>query len=263
LTSFLKILEGPANHWSERYRLRRGDGSYAYVMERAYLVRDAHGQPVRMVGAITDVTDQRNAEEGLKVAVQRLGRVLQGTVEAMASAVELRDAYTAGHMSRVARLATAIAHELHLSADQLRAIQLAAALHDLGKVAVPAEILGRPRALSPIEMKIVRAHPDAGSDILKQIEFPWPVAEIVRQHHERLDGSGYPLGLKGEQLMLESRVLAVADVVEAMCSHRPHRPALGMDAALREIEGGAGRLYDPTVVAACVKLMRDKGFSLE
>jgi putative nucleotidyltransferase with HDIG domain len=177
----------------------------------------------------------------------------------MAQTVEIRDRHTAGHQRRVTELAHAIAKELGLSKERSRAVRIAGLLHDLGKITIPTEILSKPGRLTDMEFAIIRTHPKAGYDILKSIEFPWPVADIVVQHHERMDGSGYPSGLKGEQSALESRILAVADVVEAMASHRPYRPALGIDRALKEIIGNKGLLYDANVVDACLAVF-SRGF---
>lgn len=183
-------------------------------------------------------------------------------VDLLSSATELRDPYTAGHQRRVADLACAIAQELGFSEDRVQGLRVAALVHDFGKsLAVPGEILSKPGRLTKEEMNLIRAHPEVGYEILRKIEFPWPVAETVRQHHERLDGSGYPQGLRGEGILLEARILAVADVVEAMASHRPYREALGLEKALAEIETGKGRLYDPRVVDGCLRLFRDRGFS--
>ena len=175
----------------------------------------------------------------------------------------MRDPYTAGHQRRVAELAVAIAGDLGLPKEQIHGIHLAAGIHDLGKIRVPAEILSKPGKLTDIEYHLIKAHAQAGYDIVKDIEFPWPIAAMVWQHHERLDGSGYPQGLKGDQILLGSRIMAVADVLEAMASHRPYRAALGPDVALKEIERGRGAAYDPTVVDACVKLFREGRFAFQ
>ncbi len=187
-------------------------------------------------------------------------KAMEDSVQAIAATVEMRDPYTAGHQNRVAALAVAIAKELALSEDTIRGLHLAAVVHDLGKVQVPAELLSKPGKLSKIEFELIKCHAQVGYEILKGIDFPWPIATIVQQHHERQDGSGYPQGLKGEQILLESRILVVADVVEAMASHRPYRASMGIDAALKEIEGGRGTLYDIRVVDACLKLFRDQQF---
>jgi putative nucleotidyltransferase with HDIG domain/PAS domain S-box-containing protein len=175
---------------------------------------------------------------------------------------ELRDPYTAGHERRVGEIARAIANELGLDENRAKGVEVAGYLHDLGKMTIPAEILTRPGKLSAVELMLIRGHAQASYNVLQHAEFPWPVADIALQHHERLDGSGYPQGLKGEEILLEARILAVADVVEAMASHRPYRPPLGIDQALAEIERGCGTLYDPAVVEVCLRLFREKGFKL-
>jgi PAS domain S-box-containing protein len=198
-----------------------------------------------------------------ETAVRRFYDSLEDTVGAIASTIEMRDPYTAGHQRRVAKLAARIAEEMGLPEDRIRGIQLAALIHDVGKINVPAEILSKPGALTPLELQFVRTHPQAGYDIIKGVEFPWPIAETVLQHHERLDGSGYPKGLAAEAVIAEARILAVADVTEAIMAHRPYRAALGLDAALSAIETGKGTLFDPAAVDACVALFRTKGFSFD
>lgn len=181
----------------------------------------------------------------------------------MTLAVEKHDPYTAGHQKRVAALTSAIAAEMGLSEEQIKVVAWAAALHDLGKIHVPSEILNKLGRLSAAEFDLIKGHSDAGYGILKRIEFPWPIAQIVRQHHERVDGSGYPLGLTGDQILPEARILGVADVVEAMAAHRPYRPALGIDAALEEIATKRSVLYDPQVTETCCKLFTQRGFTWE
>jgi HD-GYP domain-containing protein (c-di-GMP phosphodiesterase class II) len=192
-----------------------------------------------------------------------LRKSLEESIQAIADTVEMRDPYTAGHQRRVAKLAVAIANDLGLPKDEIHGIQLAAGIHDLGKIRVPAELLTRPGKLTDIEFALIKTHAQAGYDILKGIEFPWPIANMVLQHHERLDGSGYPQGLKGDQILAGSRILAVADVLETMASHRPYRPALGIDLALKEVERGRGTVYDPAVVDACLKLFRQERFTFQ
>ena len=187
---------------------------------------------------------------------------MQQTVETISAILEMRDPYTAGHQQGVTRLACAIAAEMGLEADRVEGLRVAGFLHDIGKIVVPAEFLNKPGQLSQFEFNIIKTHSQAGYDILTKIDFPWPVAAIVLQHHERLDGSGYPAGLTGPGICLEARILALADVVEAMASHRPYRPALGIDAALAEIAKNKGKLYDPEVVEGCLKLFHEKGFVL-
>jgi len=222
-----------------------------------------------ILGYFMDITPQKSTEEALKKTSRKLQesrekirKALYGTVRALASALEMRDPYTAGHQKRVTQLACALAKEMGLPEEQIEGLQVAATLHDIGKITTPAEILSRPAKLSTHEMALVRDHAPASADILRDVEFPWPVAKIILQHHERLDGSGYPAGLKGEEILLEARILAVADVVEAMASHRPYRPALGIDRALEEISQKKGILYDPLVADACIKLFSGNNFTV-
>ncbi len=199
-------------------------------------------------------------EKKLKQSIEDFRISLNSTIEAISLMSEVRDPYTAGHEKRVAQLACAIAKEIGFVAERIEGIRVSAYLHDIGKVAVPAEILSKPTALSEHEYGIIKTHPRVGFDILKNLKFSWPVAQTTLQHHEMLNGSGYPSGLQGEEILMESRILAVADVVEAMTSHRPYRPALGLEKALEEITRNKGVFYDPRVVDACLKLFQEKGF---
>jgi putative nucleotidyltransferase with HDIG domain len=199
----------------------------------------------------------------LEGALQNWKDATEGTVLAMASAVESRDPYTAGHQQRVARLAQAMAHTIGLPDEEIAAVYYAGLIHDLGKISVPAEILSHPGKLCNEAMSLIKKHPETGYRVLEKVKFPWPIAQIVLEHHERLDGSGYPQGLSGDQISKAARILAVADVVEAMASHRPYRPALGIDAALEEIIAKRNTLYDAEAVDACVRLFRAKDFKLE
>jgi PAS domain S-box-containing protein len=217
----------------------------------------------RYLGFVVDVTEQQRAEDEVIAGAEKLKQTLKATIAALSAVTELRDPYTAGHQRRVAQLAGAIGVELGWSDERITLLRTAGQLHDIGKVIVPAEILSKPGRLSEVEMGLVRGHPAAGASLLAGIDFGGPIAAIVNQHHERLDGSGYPAGLLGAQTLPEARVIAVADCVEAMASHRPYRPALGIDAALDEVGAGAGIGYDADVVAACVRLFRDQGFALE
>jgi len=186
---------------------------------------------------------------------------MEATINALASLVETKDPFTAGHQRRVAELASAIGRELALPDEELQGIRLASLIHDIGKIAVPAEILSKPGQLIPAEFEIVKTHPQAGYDVVKDIRFPWPIARMLQEHHERMDGTGYPRGLRGDEMLLESRIIAVADVVEAMVSHRPYRPAGDLEVALREIEENRGSKFDPDVAGACLMLFRKKGFA--
>jgi PAS domain S-box-containing protein/putative nucleotidyltransferase with HDIG domain len=212
-------------------------------------------------GIISDITERKLAEDEIRRQAEQLRRTVEGAVLAMSNVVETRDPYTAGHERRVAELAAAIAAEMGMDGEAREGLRLAGLIHDVGKIAVPAEILARPGRLSEVEFNLIKQHPASGSEILAAIDFGLPVAEMVLQHHERLDGSGYPGGLVGEEILPEARILAVADVVEAMSSHRPYRAALGMDAALAEIREHAGVKYDAAVVAACVRLVEEQGFA--
>ncbi len=208
-----------------------------------------------------DITRRRRADAEIKESRGRLEKALSGTVQALSMTIELRDPYTAGHQRRVGRLSDAIARELALPFTRIEGIRMSGDIHDIGKIYVPAEILSKPGHITAIEYSIIRNHAQAGYEILRTIDFPWPLAEIVHQHHERLDGSGYPAGLTGDKILLEAKILAVADVVEAMSSHRPYRPSFGIEAALDEVFKNRGRLYDAAIVDACLRLFREKEFS--
>lgn len=196
----------------------------------------------------------------LQESMEKLKKALDGSVHAMSIIVESRDPYTAGHQRRVADLACAIAGRIGLSEDQTDGLRMGAIIHDIGKISIPAEILSKPGELSEIEFSLVKAHPKVAYEILRSIEFPWPIAQMVLQHHERMDGSGYPSGLTGEEIITEARILSVADVVESMSSHRPYRPSLGIDKALEEISEGKGVVYDTEVAEACLCLFKEKVF---
>jgi putative nucleotidyltransferase with HDIG domain len=213
--------------------------------------------------AFTDVTDRKIAEEELKRSFEQQKIAMEGTVRAIAYTVETRDPYTAGHQRRVTKLACTIGEEMGLSRDQIEGLRMSGELHDIGKIHVPAEILSKPGQISEAEYTIIKTHSQVGHDILKTIEFPWPVAKIVLQHHERMNGSGYPGGLKGKDILLEAKILAVADVIEAMATHRPYRPALSIEDALGEISKNRGTLYDPNVVDICLKVFKEKKFQFE
>jgi response regulator RpfG family c-di-GMP phosphodiesterase len=203
------------------------------------------------------------AGEEIELHVDKLQKALSGTIKVVASTVEVRDPYTAGHQRRVATLARAIAEEMSLSDNQIEGIFMAGVVHDLGKIYVPAEILSKPSRLNDIEFNLIRTHSQVGYDLLKTIDFPWPIAQIVHQHHERLNGSGYPQGLSSEQILIEAKIICVADVVEAMASHRPYRPARGVDLALEHIQVESGNLYDSLVVDTCLRLFSEKVFQFD
>jgi len=198
----------------------------------------------------------------LQTTLNKLEIATEGIIQAMAMTIEMRDPYTAGHQRRVRDLSCAIAENMGLSKERIDAIRMSSMIHDLGKIALPSEILSKPGRLTTSEFELIKTHSQIGYNILKDIEFPWPLAEIILQHHERMDGSGYPQGISGEDVLHEARIVAVADVVEAISSHRPYRPALGVDKALEEISMNKNVLYDRTVVEACVKLFSDGRFEL-
>jgi putative nucleotidyltransferase with HDIG domain/PAS domain S-box-containing protein len=230
---------------------------------RVYPVRGVQGGITGLLAALLDITPRKRAEEELQESLAKIQRAFAGVVQAMAMAMEMKDLYTSGHQQRVSQLACALAGEMGLPAERIDGLRVAGLLHDLGKIAVASEILSKPGKINEYEFAIIKAHPQIGYDILKAIEFPWPVARIILQHHERLDGSGYPGGLQGEEILLEARILGVADVVEAMSSHRPYRPAIGISQALEEISQKKGVAYDPEVVEACFTLFHAKGFTFQ
>ncbi len=247
-----RALAGTAMFFERRIRNAKGKDLLCEV--RLVRLPSLGGRLIR--ASLVDISERKQAEQALR-------RSMEGTIQAIAGTVEMRDPYTAGHQQRVATLATAMAREVGLSEAQIEGIKVAGVIHDLGKINVPAEILSKPGRLSEAEFDLLKGHPQAGYDILKGIDFPWPIAKIVLQHHERIDGSGYPSGLVGEDMLIEAKILAVADVVEAMVTDRPYRPALGPEVALGEIEQGAGRLYDDAAVQACLKLFRERGFKFD
>lgn len=220
-----------------------------------------HLEVNRLRNHLEDLVEERT--RALRESEGRQKSSLLDFIGAIAATIEMRDPYTAGHQRRVAQLAVRISQELNLSSDLAEGLYLSSIVHDIGKIRTPAEILTRPGRLSPMEFTLIKQHAEVGYEILKSIQFPWPIARTVEQHHERMDGSGYPKGIKGEEILMEARILSVADVVEAMISNRPYRPGLGVDAALAEIVRGRGELYDHAVVDACLRLFKDKGFAFE
>ena len=220
-----------------------------------------HGRDL-LLAVFRDYTDKLKSENAILQHAVQVERALMATVESMSSMAELRDSYTAGHERRVGALAERIALELGMGRESTLSLRVIGLLHDVGKIAIPSEILSRPGRLSAQEFTLVKQHVRDGYEVLKTIDFPWPVAQAVLQHHERMDGSGYPDGLTGDAILLEARIIAVADVVEAMASHRPYRPALGIERALSEIEQNRGRLYDGAVADACLRIFREQGFVL-
>ena len=260
-------LEHAVNKALERARLIRENRQYrehleAEVKKRTQEILDRTNELQTANRQLNSEINERKAVENrLKNSLNSLEKTIEGTISTISLIVEMRDPYTGGHQRHVAQLSQAIAREMDFSEEQLKGIYYAGLIHDIGKLAVPIEILVKPGRISKIEYMMIRTHPQAGWEILKEIEFPWPIAEIALQHHERLDGSGYPNGLSGDDILMESRIVAVADVIESMMFHRPYRESLGLDVALEEISRNRGRLYDAQAVDTCIKLFQEKDFS--
>jgi len=247
-----------------RYEFKgiKKDGSPIYLEVDVVVLKNG-GPGIGTRSYLWDITDRKKAENETKDIMRKLRKALDGTINAIALTVEARDPSTSGHQRRVADLARTIATEMGISKDRIEGLRSAGVIHDLGKICVPAEILSKPSKLSESEFSLIKIHPQVGYDILKDIEFPWPVATIIYQHHERMNGSGYPQGLSGDDILLEARILAAADVVEAMSSHRPYRPSLGLENALGEISKNKGILYDPAVVETCLRLFSEKKYAFK
>ena len=247
----------------EEYRIFLSNDNEKLIEASGYPIFDDSGNLIRYSGTSQDITKRKQAEEKLYQTLDRLKNAVSATFQVMVSAIEMRDPYTAGHQIRVANIASAIATEMGLSQDRIEGIRLAGSIHDIGKLSIPAEILSKPTKLSELEFSLIKTHARQGYEMLKNVESPWPLAEIVYQHHEQIDGSGYPRKLKGNDILIEARILNLADVVESMASHRPYRPAKGIKEALEEIEKNSGILYDEAVTDACLRLFREKGYHLE
>lgn len=260
---FLKIMQ--ENNFVENFEVEffRKDRSIFWVVLNARKVKDEQGNYLYNEGLVEDITLRKQAEEKLKQSLERLRKAVNTTIHVLVAALEIRDPYTAGHQARCADLACAIAAEMGLSQEKIDGIRMAGIIHDIGKMSIPVEILSKPTKLTHLEFSLIKEHSQSGYEMLKDVEPNWPLAEIVHQHHERLDGTGYPKNLKGDEILIEARILAVADVVEAMASHRPYRASLGIEAALAEIENNKGILYDNVVADACLKLFREKDYKLE
>jgi len=242
-------------------KMKSPRGNTMYFEGTARVVaRNSDGTPSVIVKIYKDITERKLAEEVVHENMKQMRRNLDGTIRAISRTVETRDAYTAGHQKRATEIASAIAFEMGMSKDTIEAIRMAGVIHDLGKISVPAEILSKPGKLNDSEFALIKQHPHSGYEILKGIDFKWPVADIVLQHHERLNGSGYPYNLRGGEILVEAKILGVADVIEAMASHRPYRPALGIDEAFEEITMNRGILYDSDVVDAAIDLFTIRGY---
>ncbi len=259
----LKLVEKYGSVTDFETEFYRKNGTRVWLSVSMHAVRDARGEVLYYQGMAQDISEKKKIDAERQENLRKLRKALGATINAMAVTVETRDPYTAGHQRRVAHLARAIATEMKLSNEQIDAVRMAGVIHDIGKISIPSEILTKPTQLSELEYNLIKTHPSSGHSILKDIEFPWPIARIVLEHHERIDGSGYPYGLKGEEILLESRIVAVADVVEAISSHRPYRAAYGIETGLQEIEKNKGKFYDTNVVDACLRLFREKHYNLD
>ena len=260
VTAIKAVREGAQDYFIKGqvagYRLVR---SILYAIERKQVkqeLQEAYDKAMQY-----EIAKRMRIEEESKQSIKKLRTIMEGTINAMALMSEARDPYTAGHQRRVSALSVTIASEMGLPETMIEGIRIAGILHDVGKISVPSEILSKPTKLTDVEFRLIKLHPQSAYDILKEAELPFPIAEIVLQHHERMDGSGYPQGLSGEDILAEAKILGVADVVEAMASHRPYRPALGTDKALEEISKNRGVLYDAEVVDACLRVLARKGLS--
>jgi PAS domain S-box-containing protein len=242
--------------------LKKKDGTHLYASLTASILTDPDGRPCGVAGTLRDITERKQAEEERQQSFEKLRKGLRATVQAISLTLEMKDPYTSGHQQRVSDLARSIATEMGLSVDRQDLIRTAASIHDIGKISIPSAILSKPTKLSDLEFGLIKTHSQSGYDILKDIEFPWPVADVVLQHHERINGSGYPQGLKGNAISLEARILGVADVVEAIAFHRPYRPSLGIYFALQEIARNKDILYDADVVDVCLKLFQEKNYTM-
>ena len=259
----LATLPPSVHKYSLETQAHHKDGHLLWIENIISFIGAENGKPVLLLGETRDITERKRAEQNLQRTLDSLRKAFGTTIRIMVSAIEMRDPYTAGHQIRSADLARAIAMEMGLPEEQVDGIRLAGSIHDIGKLSIAAEILSKPTKLKDIEFDMIKEHSRNGYEMLKDMESPWPLAEIVYQHHERINGTGYPRNIKGDEIILEARIMAVADVVEAMASHRPYRPALGIEAALEEIEQNKGILYDDVVVDACRRLFREKGYQLK
>ena len=254
------VIEGVKPRVDLEFNALRNSGGQVRVGAQASLASH-EGRPV-LLGTMQDITEKSRADAQIAESLVALRAAFLGTVEVAISMGQMRDPYTAGHERNVSRIAVAMAAEMGLQEEQIEGIRVGGLLHDIGKISIPAEILAKPGRLTSLEFELVKTHAQSSYDLLKSVNFPWPVAEMAWEHHERLDGSGYPRGIKGDEIIIEARILAVADVVEAISSHRPYRPSLGLSVALEEIRNGAGITYDKRAVAACLKLFEEQGFEI-
>jgi len=260
-----KALEAPSTYVFDRLLEIESickDGRMIWNEVTFSLIRDENGKPEYILFEGRDISERKQAEAKLQQTLESLKKAVGITIQVLMTVLESRDPYTAGHQTRSANLACAIAAEMGLPEDKIEGIHMAGSIHDIGKLSIPSEILAKPTRLTDIEYSIVKEHSKSGYEMLKNVESPWPLADIVCQHHERINGSGYPNNMKKDDILIEARIMAVADVVEAMASHRPYRASLGLESALKEIEKNRGILFDEEVVDACLRLFREKGYKL-
>lgn len=249
-------------YFDGRFRIIQSNGRMRWLHVRTFPVYNSQHQLYRSAGVAEDITDQMLINQERLAHEKALQQNFNEMIVAIVRAQEQKDPYTVGHQNKVAQLSAMIAQELNLSADKTKGVELAAHVHDIGKIGIPTEVLIKPSRLNPIEYELIKTHAEAGYNILQHIHFPWPIAEAVGQHHERMNGSGYPHKLKGEEILIEARIIAVADTVDVISSHRPYRPALGVNAALAEIQNKQGSLFDPKVVQACIRLFKENKVNL-
>jgi len=258
--NFQENLKKHDDRSTSEYTVLKKNGDIYPVIMYCNDICNGHDKRIGSRIVMVDITERKRAEYKIEESYKRLQKTLNDTINTLASIIENRDPYTSGHQKKVAYLAINISEELGLSDEETEALGTAAMVHDIGKITIPASILSKPGKVSDVEYKLIKTHSRTGYEIIKNIEFPYPIEKIILQHHERLDGSGYPLGLKDKDIMVEAKILTVADVVEAMCSHSPYRPALGINKALEEIDDNKGILYDTNVVEACKNLFTKKKF---
>lgn len=255
-----EILETGVQEELVELRMKHKSGAAIFIETQGSTVI-SEGKSVAIQAIARDVTERKRADQKLRETLDSLKKAVGTTIQVLVSALESRDPYTAGHQFRVAHLACAIAEEMGLDQEKIDGIRLAGSIHDIGKLSIPAEILTKPTRLTDLEFSLIKEHPQSGYDMLKHVESPWPLSQVIYQHHERIDGTGYPNQLKGDEIMIEARIMAVADVVEAMASHRPYRASLGIEPALDEIKKNKGILYDDAAASACLKLFQEKGYT--
>ncbi len=261
--SFVKNYKNECDKEKSRYYIVSMNNKKIPVDYRITPLIDNKNNYVGTVMVVRDISERIRYEDRIHESFRVLRKAMGGVIHAMAQTVETRDPYTAGHQRRVANIARYIAERMSLPSDKIEGIRMAGVIHDLGKISIPAEILSKPGKITEVEFNLIKNHCQAGYDILKSIDFPWPIADIVYQHHERIDGSGYPGGITGDEIIIEAKIISVADVMEAMASHRPYRPSLGVDFALNEIEKNKGILYDKDVADTCIKMFRSGDVSID